>query len=81
MTKVKNLTREDLMRWRICTADKELVDLTFPGISPDEARKAILNYYKILGDLIEDLGLQDSKAPIHISAIDGGVYLDLDADE
>lgn len=74
MAKIKNLSQEDLVRWRMASADKELADNVFPGLSVEEGRKAILNYYKLLGDLLEYYDLNVDDGAVYVSPIDGGVY-------
>jgi hypothetical protein len=49
---LKNLSNEDVARWRSVLADKELVDEGHTGYSKDEARSAIIRYYQTLGDLL-----------------------------
>lgn len=74
MAKIKELSREDLVRWRMASADKELADNVFPGMSVEEGRKAILGYYKLLGDLLSQYDLSVDDGAVYVSPIDGGVY-------
>ena len=74
MAKIASLNGEDLSRWRVVTAEKELVDLVFPGLSVDDGRRGLLSYYKVLGDLILDYSVATEDGAIYISPIDGGIY-------
>ena len=73
MPKVATLNAEDLARWRFASADKELAGLSFPGLSVDEARRAILQYYKILGDLLVEYKI-DPEDTVIVSPVDGNIY-------
>ena len=46
------LEAEDLARWRMVMADKELIDAGAGLFSVNEARTIVLNYYKTLDDII-----------------------------
>ena len=75
MPKVNQLSQEDLGRWRMVSADKELVDNLFPGMSVEEGRRVILTYYKTLGDLLATYELDgDASGAVYLSPIDGGFY-------
>ena len=69
-----SLTPEDLARWRLATADKELVDACFPGISVEEGRRALLTYYKVMGDLFQTYEQSDNEGATFLSPVDGGFY-------
>lgn len=73
--RIKSLTNEDLMRWRVATVDKNMAEIPFPGMSVDEARRALLSYFKILGDLLAEYGLSDEEGGLYVSPVDGGIYL------
>lgn len=77
MTRVNALSKEDLIRWRVATADKEMADNCFPGMSVDDGRRAILHYYKVLGDLYDEYTPKEER-PVHFSPIEGGIYVDDD---
>lgn len=70
---VGTLSAEDLTRWRMSCAEKELVDTGFNGMSVDEGRRAILQYYKILGDILAEYELDDTET-IYVSPINGHIY-------
>ena len=72
--KVTSLVNEDLTRWRLVSADKELVEIAHPGLSVDESRRAILQYYKVLGDLMLEYNINENEEGIYISPVDGGIY-------
>lgn len=74
MPKVRDLSPEDLLRWRMASADKELVEQSHPGLSVDEARRAMLNYYKILGDILADYQIEHDNLSVYVSPFDGGIY-------
>lgn len=74
MAKLKELTPEDLARWRVASVDKELVSLAFPGMSVEEARRALLTHYKVLNDLLLDYEINSEDNGVYISPIDGGIY-------
>ena len=46
------LSQEDLSRWRLVMADKELIDCGYVGFSTNEARQVILKYYQTLDDIL-----------------------------
>lgn len=46
------LDAEDLARWRMVMADKELIDAGLPFFSVNEARTIVINYYRTLDDII-----------------------------
>jgi len=73
MTVVGTLSAEDLTRWRLASAEKELADNSFTGMSVDEGRRAILQYYKILGDILAEYQLDDTDF-IYVSPINGSIY-------
>lgn len=73
MPRLKSLNSEDLARWRMASADKELADSSFPGLSVTEGKEAILKYYRILGDLLLAYGLDDDNM-LYISPVTGGIY-------
>ena len=54
---VGNLSTEDLNRWRVVCADKELVDAGHPGMSVSEAKTSLLKYYSIMNDFFNDYEL------------------------
>lgn len=72
--KIGDLTAEDLSRWRMVSADKELVDHEFPGLSISEARQVILKYWQVLNEIFVTYSV-DPNAVIHVSPIDGGIYM------
>lgn len=73
-SKISELNQEDLARWRMASADKELVDNGFPGMSVDEGRRAILNYYRLLGEFLSLYNLNAEDGSVFLSPIDGGFY-------
>lgn len=75
MAKHAILSPEDLARWRMINADKELVDNAFPGLSVTEARSTILNYYKMLGDILAEYNVPDTSSPMFISPYDGSINI------
>lgn len=74
ISKVASLAPEDLTRWRMVSAEKELVEIAHPGMSVDESRRAVLQYYKVLGDLMSEYKIDSSDDTIYISPVDGGIY-------
>ena len=54
---LNKLNDEDLARWRMVMAHKELVDGSYPGMSVTEAKDAVLNFYKTLNDLLIQYGI------------------------
>ena len=74
MRKVATLSDEDLARWRLVSADKDLVDNLFPGFSVEEARRVTLTFYKTLGDLVKAYNMDTDVGSIFLSPIDGGFY-------
>lgn len=75
MTEILNkLSDEDLMRWRMVMADKELVDGQYPGMSIDEARRSILTFYRTLNDLLRSYGIEhDPGDALVVSPISGEI--------
>lgn len=74
MPKLKDISEEDLNRWRSASADKELADNSFPGMSVEEAKRAILTYYRTLHDLLVTYNINTEESAMYISPVDGGVY-------
>ena len=74
MPKIKSLNTEDLNRWRVASVDRELVELSFAGMSVGEARTALMTHYRVLNDILTDYELTDIDSDIFISPVDGGVY-------
>lgn len=71
--RIGQLTHEDLARWRLVSANKELVDQQHAGYSVAESRQAILDYYITLGDLMKVYEI-DTQETLIVSPIDGGIY-------
>ena len=66
------LNNEDLARWRMVMANKELVDGSYPGMSVIEARETVLNFYKTLNDLLQQYGIDhDPGDALVLSPISG----------
>ncbi len=74
MAKLKEITEEDLNRWRSASADKELADNSFPGMSVEEGKRAILTYYRTLNDLLKTYDINTEESAMYISPVDGGIY-------
>lgn len=74
MPKLSTLSSEDLARWRLVSADKELVDNLFPGLSVEEGRRIILTYYKTSGDLMNAYQIENDASTVYLSPIDGVFY-------
>ena len=72
-TVLNKLSGEDLARWRNVVADKELVASAYPGMSISEARQAMFNYYKLLGDIFVDYGIDTSLENLYVSPVSGEV--------
>jgi hypothetical protein len=70
---LKTLSNEDLAIWRSVLADKELVDEGHTGYSKDEARNAIIRYYKTLGDLLKSYEIPMEEEGIVVSGITGTI--------
>jgi len=49
---IAKLDAEDLGRWRMVMADKELVDIGATFYSREEGKQVILRYYQTLDDII-----------------------------
>ena len=73
IVRIAKLSPEDLMRWRIVSADEELVDKGFTGMSTDEARRALLMSYKVFGDLVAEYCPEENVTDLIISPIDGSI--------
>lgn len=71
--RIGQLNEEDLARWRMVSADKELADQPHHGMSVTEARQAILNYYTTLGGFMKQYDI-DTQETLIVSPIDGGIY-------
>jgi len=71
--RICKISPEDLMRWRVASADKELVENGFAGMSTDEARRAILVSYKVFGDIIAEYCPEEDVTDIILSPIDGSL--------
>lgn len=54
---IAKLTAEDLNRWRMVMADKELIDSGFDGFSVGEARQVIIRYYQTLDGFLTDYSI------------------------
>lgn len=67
------LSQEDLAIWRSVLADKELVDENYPGMSIQEARNSIIKYYKTLGDLLKEYGIEPGQDNIVVSGVTGTI--------
>jgi hypothetical protein len=52
------LSPEDLNRWRLVMADKELIDCGYSGYSVIEARQVILKYYQTLSDILTTYSIE-----------------------
>lgn len=72
VTQMGKLSAEDLGRWRIISANKELVDNGFPGLSVKEARDAIIDFYRFVGEVMETHGIP-SVAAFEITTSDGSI--------
>lgn len=69
---VNKLTDEDLVRWRMVMANKELVDGQYPGMSIAEARSAVMSFYQTLNDLLRSYGIDhDPGDALVVSPISG----------
>jgi hypothetical protein len=80
MARILNkLSDEDLTRWRMCMADKELADLSFTGLSVQEGRSAYVNYYRTLNSLLTEYGVDmdtlTGNANIMVSPITGHIVM------
>ena len=74
MSKVNQLSTEDLSRWRIVAGEKELVDAAFPGLSVDDGRRMIVTYYRTLGEFLNAYQIDTDAGGLYLSPIDGGFY-------
>ena len=72
--RLNQLSDEDLNRWRMISADKELVDNIFPGISVEEGRRILHTYYKTSGDLLRQYNIENDATTVYLSPIDGIFY-------
>lgn len=71
--RIAQLTDEDLARWRMISADKELADQPHPGMSVIESRQAIISYYTTLGSFMKTYDI-DTQETLIVSPVDGGIY-------
>ena len=55
---IAQLSPEDLSRWRLVMADKELIDTGYNGYSTNEARQVILKYYQTLSDILTTYSIE-----------------------
>lgn len=69
---IGKLSTEELNRWRVISANKELVDSTFPGISPTEARGFIMDFYRFIGEVMESHGIPATTA-FEVTVSDGTI--------
>lgn len=71
---IAKLTDEDLVRWRMVMASKELVDGQYPGMSIQEAKSAVLDFYKTLNDTLKRYGIEhDPGDALVVSPITGEI--------
>ena len=69
---IGKLSTEELNRWRVISANKELVDLTHPGISAVEARGFIMDFYRFIGEVMETHGIPSTMA-FEVTVSDGSI--------
>lgn len=69
---IGKLSTEDLTRWRVISANKELVDIPHPGLSVNEARGFIMDFYRFIGEIIEDYGIPPTVA-FEVTVSDGSI--------
>lgn len=55
---ITQLSPEDLLRWRSACVHKDMVDGNANGVSPREAEAWLTDYYRMLGDIFTQYGLQ-----------------------
>ena len=68
------LSDEDLVRWRMVMANKELVDGQYPGMSIQEARGSVMAFYQTLNDLLRSYGIEhDPGDAMVVSPISGEI--------
>lgn len=74
---VANLSQEDLSRWRMVCANKELVDNSHTGLSVSEGKQYILDYYKQMGDIFNTYNLDVAHISCYyISPFTGHILLE-----
>lgn len=52
------MDNEDLNRWRVACANREILEFGVAGISPTEAKQYTIDYYRILGEFYGKYNLQ-----------------------
>lgn len=55
------LSTEDLMRLRMVVANKKAVEIAPNQHSSEEVRRALMDYYKVLGELIATYEVDDTR--------------------
>ena len=71
MRVISTLTDGELAKWRMVAAAKDLVDTPYPGYSIQEAKNALIDYYKTLGDLLHAHEVPQNAEGIIVSHITG----------
>lgn len=74
--KEEKLTSEDLNRWRLACARRELVENQVVGLSLDVAERYIVDYYRLLGELADTYNL-DPAVEYLITAHTGVIIYDV----
>jgi hypothetical protein len=74
---IGKLSTEELNRWRVISANKELVDLGHPGISPVEARGYIMDFYRFIGEVVEGHGILPAMG-FEVAISDGSIVVIVD---
>lgn len=69
---VGRLSTEHLLAWRTASVNKELVELGVVGIGPEEARRYLYDYYRVLGEILDAYELPDNMNH-NISTATGGI--------
>ena len=72
LNKAGILEDQELARWRMVMANKELADNAHHAQSSGEAYQAYIEYFKMAGDLIKKYGV-DSTASWYISPFTGEI--------
>ena len=76
LVKEERLTEQDLNRWRLACARRELVENQVVGLSLDVAERYIIDYYRLLGELAQTYNLDDSTDYV-ITAHTGAILYDV----
>lgn len=73
------LSDEDLVRWRMVMANKELVDGQYPGMSIQEARGSVMAFYQTLNDLLRSYGIEHDPGDAMVLSPISGEFIRFDS--